>query len=91
MSPLSQSTVFFEESALIADKWILERITKAARRLIPSDSNQHIFIKLDRFMDSHMFFLVVLGSSPDKPQDIWKATIIDEKAEPQFEKLSVKE
>ncbi len=91
MSPLSESTVFFDESILVADKWVLERIASAARRLVPSDSDQHIFIKLDHFMDSHLFFVVVLGSSPDEPQCVWKATVIDENADPRFEKLSMEE
>jgi len=91
MSPLSESTVFFDESTLIADKWVLERLTNAARRLVPSNSDQHIFIKLDHFMASHFFFLVVLGSSPNKPQCVWKATVIDEDVDPQFEKLSMEE
>jgi len=91
MSPLSKSTIFFDESVLVADKWVLERIANAARRLIPSSSDQHIFIKLDHFMDSHLFFLVVLGSSPDEPQCVWKATMIGENKDPQFEKVSVGE
>jgi len=91
MSPLSKSTVSFDESTLIADRWVLELIANAARRLLPSNSDQHIFIKLDHFMGSHFFFLVVLGSSPNKPQCVWKATVIDEDVDPQFEKLSVEE
>ena len=91
MSPLSKSTVFFDESVLIADEWALKRITNAARRLVPPNSDQHIFIKLDHFMDSHLFFVVVLGSSPDEPQCVWKATVIDENTDPQFEKLSMEE
>jgi hypothetical protein len=91
MSPLSESTVFFDESTLVADEWVLERIANAARRLVPSDSGKHIFIKLDHFMDSHLFFLVVLGTSPDEPQCVWKATVIDENTNPQFEKVSVEE
>jgi hypothetical protein len=91
MSPLSESTVFFDESILVADKWVLERIADATRRLVPSDSDQHIFIKLDHFMDSHLFFVVVLGSSPDEPRCVWKATVIDENTDPQFEKLSMEE
>lgn len=35
MSPLSKSTVFFDESVLIADEWALKRLTNAARRLVP--------------------------------------------------------
>lgn len=91
MSPLSESTVFFDESTLVADEWVLERIANAARRLVPSKSGKHIFVKLDHFMDSHLFFVVVLGSSPDKPQCVWKATVIDENTDPQFEKLSMEE
>lgn len=88
MSPLSESTVFFDESILVADEWVLERMANAVRRLIPSGSGRHIFIKLDHFMDSHMFFVVVLGSSPDEPQCVWKATMTGENADPHFEKLS---
>lgn len=87
MSPLSKSAVFFDESVLIADEWVLERLTNAARRLVPSNSGQHIFIKLDHFMDSHLFFLLVLGSSPNKPLHVWKTTVIDEDTEPRFESL----
>ena len=91
MSPVSKSTVFFDESTLVADEWALKRLANAARRLIPSNSDQHIFINLDHFMDSHLFFLVVLGSSPHKPQRVWKATVIDEDTDPQFENLSIEE
>jgi hypothetical protein len=91
MSPLSKSTVSFDESTLIADRWVLERIANAARRLLPSNSDQHIFIKLDHFMNSHFFFLVVLGSSPNKPLHVWKTTVIDEDIEPQFESLPMEE
>lgn len=89
MSPLSESTVFFDDSTFVADEWVLERIANAARRLVPSNSNQHIFIKLDHFMGSHLFFLVVLGPSPDEPQCVWKTTVIDEDTDPQFERLSM--
>ena len=68
MSPLSESTIFFDESVVAADTWVLKRMANAARRLIPSGLTQYIFIKLDHFMDGHMFFVIVLGSSPDKPQ-----------------------
>lgn len=91
MSPLSKSTVFFDESVLIADEWVLERLTNAARRLVPSNSDQHILIKLDHFMDSHLFFLLVPGSSPNKPLHVWKTTVIDEDIEPQFESLPMEE
>ena len=91
MSPLSKSTVSFDESTLIADRWALERIANAARRLLPSNSDQHIFIKLDHFMNSHFFFLVGLGYSPNKPLHVWKATVIDEDIEPQFESLPMEE
>ena len=91
MSPLSKSTVFFDETILVADEWVLERIANAARRLVLSGSTQHVFIKLDHFMDSHMFFLVTVGSSPDKPQHVWRATIIGENTEPHFEKISLDE
>ena len=76
MSPLSGSTVFFDESTLIEEKWMLKRIVNAAHRLIPPGSDQRIFIKLDHFIDGHMFFIIVFGSSPDKPQSVWKATMI---------------
>lgn len=91
MSPLSESAIFFDESILVADEWVLERMASAARSLIPSGSAQHVFIKLDHFMDSHMFFLVVLGSSPDEPQCVWRATIIGENADPHFERLSLEQ
>jgi len=91
MSPLSKSTVFFDESVLIADEWALKRIANAARRLVPPNSDQHIFIKLDHFMDSHLFFLLILGSSPNKPLHVWKSTVIDEDIEPQFESLPMEE
>ena len=51
----SKPKIFFDESTIIADRWSLELIADAARRLLPIGPGQHIFIKLDRFMDSHLF------------------------------------
>jgi len=87
---LPEHGIFFDESTLVADRWSLELIANAARRLIPSGSGYHIFIKLDDFMDSHLYFLVTLASAPNVPLRVWKATVIDEDAEPQFECLSKK-
>ncbi len=95
MSSLPQSLpehgIFFDESTLIADRWSLELIANAARRLLPSGPGYHIFIKLEDFMDSHLFFLVTLVSTPNVPLRVWKATVIDEDKDPQFECVSIKE
>jgi len=91
MSPLSKSTIFFDESALIADKWSLELIAKSARRLLPNGPGHHIFIKLDHFMDSHLFFLVILAATPNVPLRVWRATVFDEDTDPQFESISIEE
>jgi hypothetical protein len=91
MSSLSECTVFFDESTLVADEWVLEQVGNAARRLVPCDSDQHIFIKLDHLMDSQFFFLLIVGPSPNEPQCMWKATVIDESTDPQFENLSMEQ
>lgn len=91
MSRYTEHRIFFDESTIIADKWSLELIANAARRLIPSGSGYHIFIKLDDFMDSHLYFLVTLASAPNVPMRIWKATVFDEDVNPQFESVSIKE
>lgn len=91
MSLPSKPTVFFDENTIIAEKWSLKKIANAARRSLPCGPDQHIFIKLDHFMDSHLFFLVILASTPNAPLRVWKVTVIDEDAELQFERLSIKE
>ena len=87
----SKPTIFFDENTIIADRWSLEHIAEAARRLLPIGPGQHIFIKLDHFMDSHLFFLVILAATPNEPLRAWKVTVIDEDTELQFERLSTKE
>ena len=91
MSLTPKPIIFFDESTIIADRWSLEHIAEAARRLLPICPGQHIFVKLERFMDSHLFFLVILAATPDTPLRIWRATIIDEDTDPEFECLSIKE
>ena len=91
MSLPSKHTVFFDESTIIVDKWSLEKIANAARRLLPCGPDQHIFIKLDHFMDSHPFFLVTLASTPNTPLRVWKVTVIDEDANLKFECVSIEE
>lgn len=84
MPPPTKSRIFFDENTIIAEKWSLDRIAKAARPLLPSDQGYNIFIKLDHFMDSHFYFLVTLASTPNLPLEVWKATVIDDDANPQF-------
>jgi len=88
---LPEHGIFFDESTLIADRWSLELIANAARRLLPSTPGHHIFIKLDDYMDSHLFFSVTLACIPNLPLRVWKATVIDEDKDPQFECVSIKE
>lgn len=90
MPALPEPVIFFDESTLIADRWSLELIANAARRLLSCDSGEHIFIKLDHFMDSHLFFLVMLASTPNEPLRVWKATVIDEDTTPRFERVLTK-
>lgn len=92
MPALPEPVIFFDESTIIADKGSLDRIANAARRrLLPCALGQHIFIKLDHFMDSHLYFLVTLACTPNVPLRVWKATVIDEDVDPQFECVSIKE
>jgi len=91
MPALTEHTIFFDENTILAENWSLELIANAARRLIPSGSGYHIFIKLDDFMDSHLYFSVTLACTPSLPLRVWKATVIDEDVDPQFECVSIKE
>jgi len=87
---LPEHGIFFDESTLVADRWSLELIANAARRLIPSGSGYHIFIKLDDFMDSHLYFSVMLACTPNLPLREWKATVTGDDADPQFQRVSKK-
>lgn len=91
MPALSEQTIFFDENTILAENWSLELIANAARRLLPSTPGHHIFIKLDDFMDSHLYFSVTLACTPNLPLRVWKATVIDEDVDPQFESVSIKE
>ncbi len=87
-----EHTIFFDENTNVADKWALELIANAARRLLPSTPGHYIFIKLDDYMDSHLYFSVILASTPNLPLRVWKATVIDEDTDPQFDEcVSIKE
>lgn len=87
----SQSRIFFDESTNVADTWAIEKLANAARQLLPPDPSYHIFIKLDHFMGSHLYFVVTLACTPNMPLRVWKTTVIDEDTDPQFECLSEKE
>lgn len=91
MPALPEQRIFFDENTILAENWSLKRIANAARRLLPSTPGHHIFIKLDDYMDSHLYFSVMLASTPNLPLRVWKATVIDEDADPQFESVSIKE
>lgn len=91
MSRPTEHKIFFDESTIIAEKWSLELIADAARKLLPSKQGHHIFIKLDDYMDSHLYFSVMVASSPNLPLRVWKATVIDECKEPRFVCVSKKE
>lgn len=86
MPLLSKPAIFFDEkAAMISDTWCIEQIANAVRRKLPCGSGQHIFIKLDRFMDSHLYFSVTLARTPNCPLRIWKAIVINEDTDPEFE------
>lgn len=90
--PLStKSRIFFDENTIIAEKWSLDRIAKAAHSLIPPDPGYHIFIKLDHFRDNHFYFLVTLASAPNLLLEVWEATVFDDDTNPQFRCVSQKE
>ena len=92
MPLLSKTAIFFDEkAAMITDTWALERIADAARRELPAGPGQHIFIKLDRFMDSHLYFVVTCARTPNRPLSVWKATVVDEDTDPEFECVLTKE
>lgn len=91
MATTQKPLVFFNQNTLIADRWSLELLANAARRRLPFGPEQHLFIELESFMDSHLHFLVILASAPNKPARVWKATVIDEEQDPQFNCLSVNE
>jgi len=92
MSLLSKPAIFFDEkAAMISDTWAIERIANAARRELAVGRGQHIFIELDRFMDSHLYFVVTLARTPDRPLSVWKATVIDEDTDPEFKCVFTKE
>jgi len=75
MSVSSKPAIFFDEkAAMITDTWALERIANAARRELPAGPGQHIFIKLDRFMDSHLYFVVMRARTPNRPLGVWTGT-----------------
>jgi len=42
-------------------------------------------------MDSHLFFVVMLARTPNRPLSVWKATVIDEDTDPKFECVFTKE
>lgn len=84
MLPSPESRIFFDRSTIIAERWGLERIANAARRLLPSDPAQHMFIKLESYMDCHLHFSVVLGCTPNLPLRMWKATVIDDETDPEL-------
>jgi hypothetical protein len=90
MSLSSKPKVFFDESTIIADRWSLELMANAARRALPSGPGQHIFINLDDFMDSHLYFSVMLACTPNLPLREWKATVTGDDADPQFQRVSKK-
>ncbi len=92
MPPPTKSRIFFDENTvIIAEKWSLDKIAKAARSLLPPDPGYHIFIKLDHFMDSHFYFLVTLTSKTNLPLEVWEATVIDDDTNPQFRCVPQKE
>lgn len=91
MPALPEQRIFFDKNTILVENWSLERIANAARRLLPSTPGHHIFIKLDDYMDSHPYFSVMLASTPNLPLRVWKATVIDEDADPQFESVLIKE
>jgi len=80
----TKSRIFFDENTIIAEKWSLDRIAKAAHPLLPSDSSYNIFIKLDRFMGSNFYFLVTLASAPNLPLEVWEATVANSDTNPRF-------
>ena len=91
MPLLSKTAVFFDEkAAMISDTWALEQIANSARRELAAKRGQYIFIKLDGFMDSQLYFSVMLARTPNRPLSIWKATVIDEDTEPEFELVFTK-
>lgn len=86
MSLSAKPAIFFDEkAAMIAYTWGLERIANAARRELAAGRGQHIFIKLEHFMDSHLYFVVTLARTPNRPLGVWKATVIDRDTDPEFE------
>ncbi len=91
MPPSTKSRIFFDENTIIAEKWSLDRIAKAAHPLLPSDPGYNIFIKLDHFLGRHFYFLVALASAPNLPLDVWEATVVNGDTNPKFRFLPRKE
>ena len=88
MTPPTKSRIFFDENTVIAEKWSLDRIAKAARPLLPPDLSYNIFIKLDHFLDSQFYFLVLLASIPNLPVEVWEATVVNDDTNPKFRCVS---
>ena len=88
MPTIEKPLVFFNQNTLIADRWSLELLANAARRRLHFGPNQHLFIELESYMDSHLHFLIMLGSTPSKPVQVWETTVIDDYQDPQFKCLS---
>ena len=87
MPPPTKSRIFFDEDTINLDIWRLKQIANAVHSLLPSAPDHHIFIKLDNHVDNR--FLVMHGCTPNKPLDLWQATVADEDEEPHLKCLDI--